>query len=200
MKHKQTIFGTLSTMDKVGTSTGVECAMRACKSRLFVGIMILVVFSGSADCAFGAVRTWTGTNGTDWAEATNWSGNTAPANNTYTDTARFADTDPSPVNKTPTLLANGNILAVSFENSVGWTVTGSSYTLSLRVINSSGVGVNSFATILQVVTEIDHTWTISEGSQVDLLTDVKYFGYNAAVHAITITGGGHVVFCEGFAG
>ncbi len=141
--------------------------------------------------ASAATMTWSGASGTDWATGGNWIGNTAPANTTYTDAARFADTDPAPANKTPTLTANRNITTVIFDDSTGWTIGGAAYSLKTRGLTASGTGQNTIAAKFSVVEEANHAWSVATGSTVRFTgSEFRYFGYDAGVFAITVTGGG----------
>ncbi|MGN6505722.1 MAG: PEP-CTERM sorting domain-containing protein [Tepidisphaeraceae bacterium] len=92
----------------------------------------------------GAITYWTGAAGTDFATSGNWS-NGVPTSNDYSDTARFYATYPpsstAPANKNPTLAAARLLNAAVFD-SAGWTIDGSR--LTLRTINSAGIGTNTF--------------------------------------------------------
>lgn len=111
-------------------------------------------------------RTWTGTVDVAYTNSANWSGGVVPTNGDYGDTAVF--TENSPANKTPTLYANRSVQIVKFDNSVGWTLGGgSSRTLVLRQILSSGAGLNTI-TVLVKTYKGTLTWTIASGNTVRL--------------------------------
>jgi len=141
-----------------------------------------------ATTAHAANRTWTGAADVAYTNGANWAGGVVPTNGDYGDTAVF--TENSPGNKTPTLYANRSVQIVKFDNSVGWTFDGgSSRTLVLRQILSSGTGTNTFT--VQVKTyQGSNGWTVNAGNTV-VLAGGMYL--DSSSQPTTLGGGGSLL-------
>ncbi len=144
-----------------------------------VAMTFLII--GAVSTAKAAERTWNGAVDSDYATGGNWVGGTAPVNGDWTDQAKF--TENSPANKTPNLGANRAVRSITFDNSVGWTFTGSQITL--RYVDSSGSGTNSIRNV-KTYSGSNATWTIGEGNTLVLVSAF----YIDQTRTINLKGGG----------
>ncbi|MDF3131154.1 PEP-CTERM sorting domain-containing protein [Kiritimatiellaeota bacterium B1221] len=128
-----------------------------------------------------ATKTWDGSENPDysWTKDDNWVGGAAPANADYGDFAEFTDTYFG--SKTANVDGNLKVQGIIFDNSVGWSITGSQ--LTLRTIESSGVGTN----IMNLVKTYNgnNVWTIGAGNTLEINNL-----YVDNVNSLTLTGGG----------
>lgn len=153
-----------------------------------IGIVLIAVAvtAWSGGQAFGATKTWDGSEGTAWSNGLNWVGDSAPTDSDWGDIARFAET--SPANKTPSLTASRKVQGILFDNSTGWTIgyDGATKVLTLRTISSSGSGTNTATAQLKTY-QGNLTWTVSTGNTLALDGGLYQDGSN---RVLTLTGGG----------
>ncbi|HOF19077.1 MAG TPA: PEP-CTERM sorting domain-containing protein [Phycisphaerae bacterium] len=154
-----------------------------------IGIVLIAVAvtAWSGGQAFGATKTWDGSEGTEWPNGLNWVGDSAPTDGDWGDIARFAET--SPANKTPNLTANRKVQGILFDNSAGWTIGYDGATkrvLTLRTISSSGSGTNT-ATVQIKTYQSNLAWTVSTGNTLALVGGLYHDGSS---YTITLSGGG----------
>jgi len=144
---------------------------------------------GSIACAIAALCltspthaatiTWSGAAGDGlYATATNWSGNIAPANNDYQDTAAF-----NTGARTVTVPAGQKVANLSFLTA-GWTLATGSFS-EVTAITSAGTGTN---TLVGLTAHASATWNIASGNTVVVPSLYE------RDKSITLTGGGSLQF------
>lgn len=131
-----------------------------------------------------ANRTWTGAVGDwDFSNGLNWSGNTAPADNDYADTAIF---NASATAGTVNVPAARSIRGITFE-SAGWTLSGAAFS-NLNSLTSSGAGTNTFNQSVNVHSSgTGVSWSVSSGNTLAFAA-----GFYQRDKNINLAGGGVV--------
>lgn len=142
-----------------------------------LGLAATMVLATQANAA---IRTWDGSDSTDYATGANWVGGVAPEDSDFKDDAVF--TENSPGNKTPNLAASRKVNRIKFDNSVGWDFTGSQMTL--KYLESSGTGTNIINSVKSAQNNYD--WVVGVGN----ILNIKTFYQDGGGRKITLTGGG----------
>jgi beta-glucanase (GH16 family) len=129
--------------------------------------------------AMAATITWSGAAGDGaYATATNWTGNVAPANNDYQDTASFDSGA-----RTVTVPSGQKVAGLSFLTA-GWTLSTGSFA-EVTTISSAGPGTN---TLVGLTAHANATWTVGSSNTV-VVPSLYERDKN-----ITVTGGGLLQF------
>lgn len=150
-----------------------------CRGHLASNLLALVAIPWIINSAHAATRTWTGAAGDGaYVTATNWSGNLAPADNDYQDTAAF-DTGA----QTVTVPSGRKVYGLNFLKA-GWTLSGGSFA-EITALTSAGVGTN---TLVGLTAHAAATWTVGAGNTVVVPS------FYQRDKNIALTGGGTVQF------
>lgn len=155
-----------------------------------LALLLLALFLAPFFNGLCATRTWDGEIDSEYLNPTNWVGDVVPANSDWTDLIVFSENAPS--NKTPHLASNRKIRTCTFDNSAGWTFSGSQ--LLLRYLNSSGAGTNSFTSEVKTY-QANLAWTVAAGNTLKLANL-----YIDGAYTITLQGGGTLVMSNPITG
>lgn len=117
-----------------------------------------------------------------WTTGTNWVGDVAPANSDFTDLATITGTYVG--NQTINVNGSRSIRTVTFDNTAGWSVTGSQ--LTLRAIISSGAGTNTMNNV-KTYNGTNTSWSITTGNTLSVNSL-----YVDSTRNLTLNGGGTV--------
>lgn len=117
--------------------------------RLLVLVCCALVFRIGGGSLQAAIIDWDGSSSTTFSTGANWSTNTAPANSTTTDIARFGSIT---FTNQPTLTASRSINGLQFTSNASVTLSGAStLTIGASGINDSSTsGTQTVATLLSL--------------------------------------------------
>jgi hypothetical protein len=116
----------------------------------------------------------------NWTTATNWVGDSVPADQDYVDIAKFTDTYVG--TQSANLSSGRKIQGVIFDNSTGWSITGSQ--LILKSIDSSGIGTNTINTVK--TSTGSYSWNIATGNTLF----INSLTQDNTGRSLTLSGGG----------
>lgn len=146
---------------------------------------VLFIFAVISTVGRAGTINWDGSENPDysWTNGDNWVGGTTPVNGDFGDFARFTETYSG--SKTPNVNGSRTVQGVIFDNSAGWTLTGSE--LRLRTINSTGAGLNLMNNV-KSYNGSNQNWNIGTGNTLE----INNLYLDGSSRTVTINGGGYM--------